>query len=414
MNGNTEMLLSLALALGLGLLVGMQREWEHNRLAGLRTFAFVSLFGALSAILAKTHGGWVMAAALVALAIVIVPGYAASLKHEDVDPGLTTEVAMLVMFATGAIAVLGDRVVAAVVAGSVMVLLAGKKSLHAMVHKIGEDDLRAIARLVLIGLVILPLLPNQPYGRDGVLNPFAVWLMVVLIVGLSLAAYLARKFLGHSRGIALAGILSGLISSTATTVSFARQSNASRAATSPLAVITLIASAVVFARVIAEVLIVAPGMVHVMLPPLFAMLALAGLIAAIAHRRAVHGQLPPAEASPPSDLKGAVAFGLLYVLVLLGVSYAKEHFGATGLYTVAAISGLTDMDAITLSTASLAQSNHLHPSTAWRVILTGGMANVVFKTGLVLALGARSFIKPVLIGFGATLAGGVAILLLWP
>ena len=414
MTSNPELLQSLGVALGLGLLVGLQREWEHNRLAGLRTFAFVSLFGALSGLLAQAHGGWVMGAALIACAAITVPGYMASLRDKEADPGLTTEIALLVMFATGAITMLGYRMVAVVVAGSVMVLLQGKKTLHQMVHKIGENDLREIARLVLISLVILPVLPNQSFGYEGVLNPFAIWLMVVLIVGVSLVAYLVSKFLGPSRGAVIAGILGGLISSTATTASVARRSKSPQDHSPHLVVITLISAAIVFGRVIVEVMIVGSGVAQQMLPPLLAMLALASLIAAIAYRLALKSEIQADEGTPPSELKGAVMFGLLYVVVLFAVSFAKEHFGQAGLYTVAAISGLTDMDAITLSTASLSQAGQLDAATAWRVIMTGGLANLLFKTALVIGMGSRAYMKPVLLGFAATFLGGVAILAFWP
>ena len=155
-------------------------------------------------------------------------------------------------------------------------------------------------------------------------------------------------------------------------------------------------------------------MAQQMLPPLLAMLALASLIAAIAYRLALKSEIQADEGTPPSELKGAVMFGLLYVVVLFAVSFAKEHFGQAGLYTVAAISGLTDMDAITLSTASLSQAGQLDAATAWRVIMTGGLANLLFKTALVIGMGSRAYMKPVLLGFAATFLGGVAILAFWP
>ena len=411
---NSELLQSLGVALGLGLLVGLQREWEHNRIAGLRTFAFVSVFGALSGILAQAHGGWVMGAAVLAFAAITVPGYVALLRDKDADPGLTTEIAMLIMFALGAITILGHRMIAVVIAGSVMVLLQEKKQLHQMVHKIGERDLREIARLVLIGLVILPILPNKSYGHEGLLNPFSIWLMVVLIVGISLTAYLASKFLGDAKGSAVAGILGGLISSTATTVSLARRSKNPLSQSQSLAVIALISAAVVYVRVVVEVMVVAPGVFAMMLAPLMAMAALAGMIAAVAYRLGLKSETQASEEPPPSELKSAVMFGLLYVLVLFAVSFAKEHFGQTGLFTVAAISGLTDMDAITLTTASLANAGQLDAAIAWRIIMTGGLANTLFKAALVLSMGSRPFIKPVLLGFTTTLLGGMVILMLWP
>jgi uncharacterized membrane protein (DUF4010 family) len=138
------------------------------------------------------------------------------------------------------------------------------------------------------------------------------------------------------------------------------------------------------------------------------------LVAVVAHRMAAKAGHAAAEESTPSELKGAVMFGLLYVAVLYGVALAKEHFGTAGLYVVAAISGLTDMDAITLSTSGLVQSGHVDAETGWRVILLGGLANLIFKAGLVLVLGGKGYVRPTLAGFAAVLAGGAAILALWP
>jgi uncharacterized membrane protein (DUF4010 family) len=409
-----ELLQSFGTALGLGLLVGLQREWVQNRVAGIRTFALLSLFGALCGLLGLVYGGWVVAAALIAFVSVVIIGHLAEMKNQEPDSGLTTEMAMLVMFATGIITIHGHRLIAVVIAGSVMVLLQSKKPLHAMVRRIGEDDLREIARLVLLGLVILPALPNREMGYLDVLNPFAIWLMVVLIVGTSLAAYLVGKFLGGTKGTALTGVLGGLISSTATTASLARRSRDHGACGISLAAITLIASAIVFVRVIAEVAIAAPAHLQSMLPPLLTMMFWFGLVAVIAHRISEKSGKHVADESPPSELKSAVIFGLLYAVVLLVVAAAREHFGDSGLYIAAAISGLTDMDAITLSTSRLVSTASLDTSTAWRMIIVAGMANMLFKAGLVLVLGARSFIKPVLLGMAISLLGGLALLALWP
>jgi uncharacterized membrane protein (DUF4010 family) len=410
----SETLQSLATALALGLLVGLQREWVQSKVAGIRTFALISLFGAMSGLMALAFGGWVIAAALLALAGLIVPGYLAERQNQESEIGLTTEMAMFVMFAAGVLTMIGQIVPAVIIAGSVMVLLQSKKPLHNMVRRIGDDDLREIARLVLAGLVILPILPNREMGYLGVLNPFSIWLMVVLIVGISLAAYLAGKFLGGSRGTVVAGILGGLISSTATTASLSRRSRGKGASGLCLAAIMLIASAIVFVRVIGEVIVAAPSHWQGVLPPLAVMMGWFGLVAFAAHRIAVKsGQSMTADA-PPSELKSAVLFGLLYAVVLMAVAAAREHFGKSGLYAAAALSGLTDMDAITLSTSRLVSSGHLDVSTGWRMILTGGLANVVLKGVLVAVLGERGFIRPALAGLGAAALGGVAILLFWP
>lgn len=409
-----EHLESFGIALGLGLLVGLQREWVQKRIAGIRTFALVSLFGALSGLLCLSHGSWVLGAAFLALGALVVVAHMTESRSSEPDSGLTTEVAMFVMFAAGALTVLDHRLEAVVTAGSVMVLLQSKKTLHAMVHRIGENDLREIARLVLAALVILPALPNREMGYLGVLNPFSIWLMVVLIVGISLAAYLAGKFLGAGRGAALSGFLGGLVSSTATTASLARRSHGAGACGLCLAAIGLIASAVVFVRVIIEVMIAAPGHMRMLLPPLLAMMAWFGLVAAVVHRLSEKKSQHHADEQPPSELKSAVLFGLLYAVVLVVVAAARQHWGNSGLYAAAALSGLTDMDAITLSTARLVSTGNLEAATGWRMILLGGMANMAFKMALAMLLGARGFVKPVITGFSVALVGGVVILAVWP
>ena len=409
-----ELVKSLGIALGLGLLVGLQREWVQNRMAGIRTFALLTLFGALTGLLGLTFGAWVVAAALVALASLVVVGNLAEWKSREADTGLTTEMAMLVMFGVGVICLLGERLVAVILAGTVMVLLQSKKPLHQMVRRIGEDDLREIARLVLAGLVILPVLPNRGMGYQGVLNPFSIWLMVVLIIGISLAAYLAGKFLGGGKGAAVSGVLGGMISSTATTASLARRSRVAGSNGLGLAAISLIASSIVFVRVVAEVVLTAPGHLPALLPPLLVMTVWFGLVAAVAYRISRKSGVGSVDEQAPSELKSAVLFGLLYAVVLVIVAAAREHFGNSGLYVAAALSGLTDVDAITLSTSRLVTTADLDTGTAWRMILLGGLANVVFKMGLVAALGTRHFIRPALIGFGTALAGGAAVLVFWP
>lgn len=410
-----ELLLSLGTALGLGLLVGLQREWVQSRMAGIRTFALLTLFGALSGLLSLTFGSWVMLAALIALASLIVVGNLSSGQSKEPDSGLTTEMAMLVMFAVGAITMIGERLIAVMIAGSVMVLLQSKKPLHAMVRRFGEEDLRGIARLVLAGLVILPALPNREMGYLGVLNPFAIWLIVVLIVGISLAAYLAEKWMSGSKGAALAGILGGLISSTAATASSAHRSRiVENSGGITLAAMAMIASAAAFVRVLVEVAIVAPGQVPELLPPLVAMMFWCGLVAAASHRFAEKRGTHAADDHPPSELKNAVILGLLYALVLLIVAATRHHCGSSGLYVAAFLSGLPDMSAITLSTSRLAATGNLETAIAWRMILVGGMANLLFKMGFVIALGSRAYVRPALIGLGACLLGVVLILVLWP
>ncbi|MBI1358333.1 MAG: DUF4010 domain-containing protein [Acidobacteria bacterium] len=403
----------LLIALALGLLVGLQREWSKSRIAGIRTFPLITLFGALTSTLAQTTGGWIVGAGLLAVTAMLVVADIAKMRSGAADPGLTTEIAALAMYGVGA-AVAADMVVPAIViTGSVAVLLQFKQQLHAFVARIEEADLRAAARLALIGLVILPAMPDVAYGPYGVLNPFQVWLMVVLIVGISLGAYVSYRLLGAEAGAWAAGLLGGLISSTATTATHA-QSSRQEPTRSPLALaIVVTASAVVFARVLVEVAVVAPAVLTHAGPPLGAMLALMIGLAWLCQRRLSGAAEAVATAGPPTGLRSAIAFGALYAVVLLAVAFAKAHFGNQGLYVVAALSGLTDMDAITLSTVQLIQAGSLKASVGWRLILVGALANLCFKAGLAAAVGTASLARGVAAYFGVAVAAGALILAFW-
>ena len=234
----------LAIAFGLGLLLGLQRERAESSIGGIRTFPLIAIFGTICAQLEKSFGGWVIAAGLLALVAIVIYSNFAKMKSGAIDPGMTTEVAALLLYGLGAYVVVGNMVIAVVVGGAMAVLLHFKKPLHELAGAIGEHDMRAIMQFVLLSLVILPVLPNQDLGPYGVWNPFQIWLMVVLIVGISLSGYIAYKILGARAGTLLAGILGGLISSTATTVSYARRTAENASLASLAAFVIMIASCV--------------------------------------------------------------------------------------------------------------------------------------------------------------------------
>ncbi len=407
------LLRALALGLGLGLLVGLQREWAHREVAGIRTFPMITLLGVLAGTFAASWGGWIVAAGLLALtALLVLANLLAVRGGTSPDLGLTTEAAALVMYGVGALLTLGHEVEGVVVAGVLAVLLQAKAPLHGMVRALSDQDVRAIFRFVLVALVVLPLLPDRSYGPYRVLNPHQIWLMVVLIVGISTAAWGASRLLGPRRGTALTGLLGGLISSTATTVSEARRARQAPGGAPAGAFVVLMASAAAFGRVILEIGVVARGAFPTLAPPLaVVMLVLLGA-ALLQWRRGV--RVAGGEVEAPSDLRTAIAFGLLYALVLVAVAWARRQLGTAGLYGVAGLSGLTDVDAITLSTAQLVNAGSLVADTAWRAVLVAGLANVAFKGGVVLLLGGRALRRPVLIGFAAALAAGTVVLATWP
>lgn len=409
-----DIVLDLLLALGLGLLVGLQREWSKSGIAGIRTFPLITILGALSGVLAARVGGWTVAAALLAVTAMLVIGNLAGLRAGSTDPGLTTEAAVLVMFAVGVAVSQGLVGPAVVVTGGVAVLLQWKRELHSFVARIEEAELRAVSRLMLIGLVILPALPDRDMGPYGVLNPFEVWLMVVLIVSISLAAYVTYRLFGAHVGVLLTGLLGGLISSTATTMTYSQKARNEASHTGLAGAVIVLASASVFGRVLFEVAAVAPLVLTKVAPPLLGMTVVMAILAWAALLRSRRDPPPPLDLQPPSTLGSAIVFGLLYAVVLLAIAAARQHFSEGGLYAVAAVSGLADVDAITLSTSRLIDSATLPAETGWRIILVGALANLSFKAGIVLVVSGRQLFRWVLPYFGAALAAGLLLLAFWP
>lgn len=409
-----ELFETLAIALGLGLLVGLQRQHDQSQLAGIRTFPLITLFGTLSGFLAQDFGGWILAAGIFSLAALMAVANFMRSKTPNFDIGLTTEAAALLMYVVGAYLVLGQTTVAVAVGASVAVLLHLKDTLHGIVAKIGQNDLRAIMQFVVISLVVLPVLPDRTFGPYQVLNPYNIWLMVVLIVGLGLLGYFAYKVFGQKSGTVLGGILGGLISSTATTVSYARRSKDQHASSMLAALVIFIASTVSFVRIITEVAVVAPGTLPTVAPPLAAVFLLMLVLAIVVYLMRDDSQDTMPEQDNPAQLKTALVFGAIYAIVILATAFAKDQLGSGGLYIVAIISGLTDVDAITLSTSRLMQVGELQPANGWRLILVAALSNIAFKAGLVGVLGNRSVFGKVALLFGMVLAGGLLVLWLWP
>ncbi len=408
--------LRLGIALALGLLVGLERERSAAPLAGVRTFPLVVLLGALGALLAPLAGSWLPGAALVALALTVVVGDLLRLRDGPSDhPGITTEVALLLMFLVGVGIGAGMLEPCIALAGSVALLLRWKERLHSLARRLSEEDLLVLFRFVLIALVVLPVLPDRAYGPFEVLNPHEIWWMVVLIVGIGLATYVVYRLFGQRAGTLLAGILGGLISSTATTVSYARRSRAAPAQAALSALVVLIASTVVFARVAALILFAAPTHAAALLPPLLVLCAVFALLALVAWLRRTSGEVPPEHAEQAAELRPALLFGLVYAAVLFSVAAARHYAQGSGaLFGVAALSGLTDVDAITLSTARMVDAGRLDESTAWRLVVVATLSNLVCKGVIAFALGGRAFGARLALFFALGIGAGALLLALWP
>ncbi len=412
---NSEDLINLGIALGLGLLAGLQREHADSRVAGIRTFTLIALFGAIAGMVAEHYGNvLIIGIGLFCLTMMLFVANYMKTRSEKVDIGQTTEVAALLMFLLSAYVIVGSKAIAVVVGGMVAVLLYLKKSLADFTERLGENDVKAIFQFAAISLIILPILPDTEFGPYEVLNPREIWLMVVLIVGLGVGGYFAYKWLGKSVGTVMSGILGGLISSTATTLTYSKRSKESPDASRLAAFIIMTASTVSFLRVIIEVAIVSPNHLKTIAPPLITMTVLMALISAGLYffkKENDKGEIP--EPDNPAQLKSALFFGLLYAVIIFAVAVVKDYFGSGGLYAVSILSGLTDMDAITLSLANTINGGGLDAAEGWRLILTAALSNLVFKGGMALFIGDVQLKKWLAGAFGISMALGLVILLMW-
>ncbi|MDO8350098.1 MAG: MgtC/SapB family protein [Gallionella sp.] len=425
-------------SLAIGLLIGLERERNPSAKAGLRTFALVAVFGTLAALLsARLNSPWMLIAGLLAVAGMIIAAYLKiSVSEDDIapferrharplsppsasggtvaslrrglgnDPGTTTVIALLLCYGLGAMVWYGLATLAVMLAIGITALLYFKPELRGFSQKLTRRDLVAVLQFSVLTFIVLPILPNQDYGPYHAINPHQAWLMVVLISGISLAGYAALQVVGTRYGAPLLGFLGGLVSSTATTLIYAKQGKLNPAMSYLAASVILIASLVVLLRLMILSAVVAYGALPTLFPVLAGGLAF-GLIVALYNWRKMDkaSELFIPETSNPAELHSAIGFGLLYVAVLLGAAWMKDIAGSQGLYIVALVSGLTDVDAITLSSLRLFNLGQLSAHQTVTAIAIAFIANLAFKFGLVVFLGGRTLAKHISIGFAAIACG---------
>ncbi|MDZ7656084.1 MAG: MgtC/SapB family protein [Sulfurimicrobium sp.] len=399
-------------SLAIGLLIGLERERNPSAKAGLRTFALIALTGTLAAMLSQfTQSPWILALGLFSTGMVIVSAYFGPHPPGE-DPGTTTSAALLVCYLLGAMVWFGAETPALMLAIAVTILLYFKPELHGWTQNLTRRDLISIFQFAVLTFIILPILPNQNYGPYNTLNPHQIWLMVVLISGLSLAGYVALRIVGQRYGAPILGFLGGLVSSTATSLVYARHGkNAGMVQLS--AIVILIANQVVIVRLAVEGLVVSPQSLPTLLPVLGSGLVFGFLGTAFLWRNlAKPTDLPLPEITNPTEIRTALGFGLLYALVLFFSAWLSNIAGSKGLYTVAIVSGLTDVDAITLSSLRLYELGKLESTQAITAIALAFLANLVFKFGLIATIGGAQLAKRCAIGFAA-MGLGIGLGLVW-
>lgn len=376
----------LGLALLIGMLLGAERGWRlrdvdliHN-VAGVRTFALIGLLGGLWGLLSQTMGDVVLAISFLVLAALVIASHVVEAR-KDSNHGITTEVAQLLTFGFGVLAVRGDMAVAAAGGVATLALLSFKRPIHQWVEALQEVELLATVKLLVIAVILLPLLPDKGYGPGDMINPYKVWLMVVLISGISFIGYFAIKIAGARIGTSLTALFGGITSSTAVTISFARLGKANPSMQRVLASGVALASGVMFLRILLIVWVVNPKFDLFMVPPLAAMAGVSFLGALLLwfDRRGGGG---PAEMQikNPFELGMAIKLSIFLTAVLALSRLARDWLGDAGLYALSAVSGLADVDAISLSMARLAR-DHDQWQVAQASILIAAMVNTLVKGG---------------------------------
>jgi uncharacterized membrane protein (DUF4010 family) len=371
----------------------------------------LALLGAASAWLSRlTSSPWILAVVLLIVGAYVAVGYFVAARAEPDSTGLTTEVAAVIVFLLGAMVMLGQPELAIGLGVVTAAVLAYKQPLHGFVEKLGWDDIYAGVRLLIATFIALPLLPNEPIDPWGALNPYSLWLLVILISSLSLIGYVLTRLLGPARGTALTGLTGGLVSSTAVTLSFAKEARDNPQQAPALACGILIAWAVMFVRVIVLVAVVNRSLLTHVLVPFAAMAAVVGGFAAYLYFRggsadgaAAKGTL---KVQNPFSLTEAAKFAALFAVVLLAVKIVQQHFPPSGLYAVAAIAGLTDVDAITLSMAEFAKAGEARVAVI--AIVIAALTNTLVKCGMAFFFAGPALGRPLLIATAATLAAGLA------
>ncbi len=412
MDTSYHLAIKLLAALAIGLLIGIERGWrdreedEGERVAGIRTFSLIGLLGGVCALISEQTTPWFMVAAFPGVCALIIAAHILE-ASEDKDMGTTTAFTMMLSFVLAAWAAFGQPIPAMAVTVIVISLLGYKPVLHSWLRTIRPGDFFSGLKLLIISLVLLPLLPNKGYGPWEALNPYWTWWMVVLISGISFLGYVIIQVVGEKKGALVTAVAGGLVSSTAVTISLARFAREQKTGLIFSAGV-LVASAIMFIRVLIEVLVVYPGLLKALWLPLTTMFA--GLITALAwtwrHRdRKERKEHRPVALKNPLQLGMALQFGLILAVVLLLSEAMKEWFGSSGIYVLSVVSGLIDVDAIVLSLSRSARQD-LASEVAVMGILLACLTNTLVK-GVMFAViaGIRDHFRLPLLMLGAMIPG---------
>jgi uncharacterized membrane protein (DUF4010 family) len=406
--------LRFGVALAIGFLIGLQREFAHGLegreiAAGERTFSLLALGGCMAAMLSDQLEAPVILVSFIAVVGVFTAiGYFSDAWRSE-RMGITTEVAIIISLMIGALCYYDHLALAAALGIITTVILSIKLETDRFVRALTRQEVFAALQLAVITAIVLPILPNQGIAEPpfDVLNPFSAWLMVVFISGINFVSYIFVRVVGTKHGIGISGLLGGLVSSTAATLSFSERSKHEPQLSRPFAEAIIAAWTVMFVRVLIAVAVININLLKEVWLPI-ALAGSAGLVYALILFFQQHGdETSEVELGRPIDLGSAISFGLLFVVILLVSRTAQLYLGDTGIYLSSLVSGLADVDAITLSMSELSRGGALSLQTAGQAVVLAAMANTIAKGAIVLIGGSKELRKALLPGVGLILVAGV-------
>ncbi|MBU0470798.1 MAG: DUF4010 domain-containing protein [Nanoarchaeota archaeon] len=409
-----QLFVNFLIALALGGLIGLEREYARYRkrghdYAGIRTFPLIALFGALSAYLGDIFNHWILLMGIILIGILILISYFSVSYKQNKYIGATSEVAGFLTFFIGVLAYFNELKLAVTLTVVITTILYSRSVLHHFAEHIKKEEMSDTLKFAIIAFIILPFLPNKGYGPYEIFNPFIIWLMVVFVSGISFIGYILKKWFGE-KGIEMAGILGGLISSTATTTSFAERSKKEVNIFKALALGVILANGVMFVRIAVIVLILNKNLFVKILLPILILVVITTIFSYILWRIAkdVEGKI---HLTSPFTLKPALKFGIFFAIILALVKLADVYLSSKGVYIVSFISGFADVDAITISLSQLAKID-LAENIARNGIIIAALTNVAVKGGIAFFFGGRKFWKIIVSFYAFLIAIGVLTIIL--
>jgi uncharacterized membrane protein (DUF4010 family) len=433
---NIKIFQPFIIAILLGALMGLERAFasrvddsDVDILGGIRTFSLISLFGCIAAFLDKNYKSGILIVSFIGVLTLAGISYFISFSKHN-ERGITTEISLFICFTVGVMVQFSGYITATFITIFVTLILYLKESMHKLVKRVESEDIRAVLKFAIITFVILPIFDPEYacYLRDiggvgwlsgspelmnvEVINPHTVWLMVVFISAIGFSGYVAIKILGSRKGIGLTGFLGGLVSSTATTMTFSKRSREEESLSLPFSLGILLACTTMFPRILVEVLIINSDLL-LSLSVTMGFMAASGLAVCFFIWKKTEGATSDeVPLKNPFSLMPAVKFGLLYAIIVFVARAMEVIAGDKGIYIVSILSGLTDVDAITLTMSQISRQDSSKLTQATVAITLAAFSNTILKAGMAYVLGSRELKRIILVGFAIILIVGFAGLFL--